>query len=402
MALEVTPMDVKMLLATLPEEANLAAWCRQLGVSRPTAYKWRARYRAEGLNGLQDRSRAPRRPAGRTDPSVEDRVVFVRKQLAEEGFDHGPASVRDRLVAEDGVVVSDATVWRILTRRGQITAQPAKRPRSSWRRWERSRPNECWQGDDTHYVLVGGQEVRIINLLDDHSRLNVDSLAAAHCRSPRIWEAFTKAVERYGVPAEFLSDNGRAWRSADGFARTMFQAGLTRLNVRDIHSSPYHPQTCGKVERFHQTQRRWLDAQPQAATVAQLQVLLDRFRQLYNDHRPHRGVGRRTPTQVWSAQPPAAPPQIADAPTPTIARCVVLPDGRISAGNTTRIGLGAEWAGHRVTVIRRGDHATVIHNHTGEIIRELTIDRTRNDQGTGRRKSGTRLPRKPQPDPDNV
>jgi transposase InsO family protein len=398
MADEVTAMDVKMLVATLPDEANMAAWCRQLGVSRQTAYKWRRRYRAEGRAGLEDRPRSPQRPAGRTAAIVEDRVVAIRKQLCEEGLDHGPASVRDRLAAE-GTALADATVWRILARRGQINPQPAKRPRSSWRRWERSRPNECWQGDDTHYILAGAQEVKVINLLDDHSRLNVDSLAVAWCRSSQVWESFCRAVGRYGLPAEFLNDNGGAWRSRDGFAPVAFQANLARAGVHQIHSSPYHPQTCGKVERFHQTQRRWLDAHPQARTVAELQHLLDTFRDMYNQQRPHRGIGRRTPASVWAAQPPATPPHTAAQPPTTISLREVTANGTVEPSTRVRIGLGAEWAHHRVTVIRRGDHATVIDQATGEIIRELDIDPTRRDQGTGRPRGGAQPWHPPAPTP---
>jgi transposase InsO family protein len=396
MASEVTPMDIKMLLATLPENANLSAWCRQLGVSRQSAYKWRARYRTRGAAGLEELSRAAKTPHGRTDATIEDRIVAIRKQLAEEGLDHGPASVRDRLIGED-IAVSDATVWRILARRGQINPQPAKRPRSSWRRWERARPNECWQGDDTHYILASGQEVKVINMVDDHSRLNVDSLAAVQCRSPRIWEAFTRAAHRHGIPAEFLNDNGRAWRSADGNAPTLFQAGLARLGVRHIHSSPYHPQTCGKTERFHQTQRRWLDAHPTAETVAELQVLLDTFRDIYNHDRPHRGIGRRTPAQVWGATPPATVVRAATEPAMTIACCVVDDRGTLKPGNRLKIGVGVEWATHPVTVIRQGDHATIIQTETGEIIRELTINPDTYYQPTGKPRGGKTKPRNRRP-----
>jgi transposase InsO family protein len=397
MAEEVTPMDIKMLIATLPEEVNLAAWCRQLGVSRQSAYKWRARYRAEGVAGLQERSRAPKRPAGRTAAGVEDQVVAMRKQLAEEGLDYGPASVRDRLETVAGIARSDATVWRILTRRGQINPQPAKRPRTSWRRFVRERPNECWQGDDTHYLLASGQEVKIINMLDDHSRLNVDSLAVALCRSPRIWEAFSRAVDRYGIPAEFLNDNGRAWRSADGHTPVTFEAGLAHLGVTHLHSSPYHPQTCGKVERFHQTQRRWLNAHPTARTLAELQTLLDTFRDIYNHHRPHRGIGRKTPAHVWGAQPPASPAKPAGESAPIIANCRVTAGGKVGPGNHLQIGLGVEWAGHPTTVIRRRDTITVISADTGEIIRELTIDPTRLYYGTGIPRGGSKKPRRPRP-----
>jgi transposase InsO family protein len=304
--------------------------------------------------------------------------------------------VRDWLKRETGIALSDATMWRILTRRGQVDPQPGKRPRSSYRRFVRERPNECWQGDDTHYLLANGQEVKIINMLDDHSRLNVDSLAVALCRSSRIWEAFCRAVERYGVPAEFLNDNGRAWRSPDGHKPVEFQAGLASLGVKALHSSPYHPQTCGKVERFHQTQRRWLEAHPQAATVAELQTLLDSFREIYNQQRPHRGIGRRIPAEVWSAQPPATPATPVEVPATIVTSCTVKTNGQIWAGNRICIGVGSKWAGHPVTVIRRGLIATVISADTGEIIRELTIDPNRIYQGTGI-PGGGRKPRHPKP-----
>src|SRR5262245_33998724 len=129
MADEVTAMNVKMLIATLPPDANISEWCRRLGITRQTAYKWRRRFAEQGVAGLEDRSRAAQRPHGRTNGAVEDLAVLIRKQLAEHGLDHGPASVRDRLAIDHGVAVADATVWRILVRRGQISPQPRKRPR---------------------------------------------------------------------------------------------------------------------------------------------------------------------------------------------------------------------------------------------------------------------------------
>jgi transposase InsO family protein len=386
MAAEVTAMDIKMLVATLPDDANLSEWCRRLGISRQTAYKWRRRFRAEGPDGLSDRSRAPKVPHGRSDPAIEDRVVAIRKRLAEDGLDHGPASVRDRLVTE-GIVLADATVYRILVRRGQVNPQPNKRPRSSWLRFQRDRPNECWAGDDTHYFLANGREVRVINMLDDHSRLNVDSLAVVECHSADIWSCFSRAATRHGIPAEFLNDNGRAWISGPDFAPVLFARNLARAGVHQIHTAPYHPQTNGKVERFHQTQRRWLNARRPAHTVAALQLLLDEFRGVYNDQRPHRAIGRRTPAAVWAAQPPATPPHTAIDGPPTFASCRAGHRGEIQPGNRLRITLGIEWVGDQTTVIRRGDDVTVIATSTGEIIRELTLEPGRTNYGNGRSRS---------------
>lgn len=387
-------MDIKMLVATLPNDAKLAPWCRKLGISRQTAYKWRARYRAEGPCGLEDRSRAPNRPHGRSAVEVENAVVAVRKQLADEGLDNGPASVQDRLRVDGLIAPSEATIWRILVRRGQVTAQPAKRPRATYRRFERARPNECWQGDDTHYSLVSGQEVRIINIIDDHSRFNADSLAVANCTSVRVWEAFCRAAERLGLPAEFLDDNGRAYTSRPNEAPAVFQDHLGRLGVHQIRSRANHPQTCGKVERFHQTQRRWLNAQPQAATVAELQALLDRFREIYNTQRPHRSLGRRTPAEVWAAQPAATPARAADQPRTRITAGRVDAGGTLGVGRRVAIHIGVEWAHHHLTLIRRGEEATVIATTTGEIVRELVIDPERRNQPSGKRRGGPRRPRR--------
>jgi transposase InsO family protein len=393
MAMKVTAMDIKLLVATLPEDAKLAPWCRKLGISRQTAYKWRARYRDGGVAGLEDRSRAPLRPAGKVSAATEDAVVAVRKQLADEGFDAGPASVHDRLLAQGLEAPSEATIWRIGVRRGQIDPQPQKRPKASYRRFERERPNECWQGDDTHYLMASGQEVRIINLIDDHSRLNIDSLAVITCSSVRVWEAFSRGASRHGLPAEFLDDNGRAYTSPRGEQPVLFQSHLSRLGVRQIRSRPFHPQTCGKVERFHLTQRRWLDARPAASTLAELQELLDEFRVAYNTNRPHRALGRRTPAEVWSAQPPAGPAVAASHSPVLFGSCRTNANGVVFAGRLT-IAVGVEWAHRHMTVVRRDELAIVIDTHTGEVVRELSIDPARRYQPTGKPRGGRRRPRK--------
>jgi len=384
MARKVVPMNVKMFLVTLPAGEDLSKWCRRYGVSRQAVYRWRDRFESEGPAGLEPRSRAPKRPHGRTSDDVEDAVVAARKELTDRGWDNGPGSIWSLLRARAGAGPSESTIWRILTRRGLISPQPRKAPRKRWRRFERERPNECWQGDDTHYVLASGQEVRIINIVDDRSRLNADSLAVVQCRSPVVMECFLRGVERYGVPMEFLNDNGRAWNNPADEPPVPFQRCLADLGVRHLHSSPYHPQTCGKVERFHQTQRKWLAARPPAETIAELQVLLDQFRDEYNHQRPHRALGRSTPAAVWAAQPPAQPVEAIPTSTIRTVQHLTAKSGTVEIGRRLAIGLGVEWHGHPVTVLRHGDHATVIDTTTGEIIRHLTIDPTRRYQPTGK------------------
>ena len=189
---------------------------------------------------------------------------------------------------------------------------------------------------------------------------------------------------------EFLNDNGTPYISARGHTPVVFQAHLERLGVHQIHSSPYHPQTCGKVERFHQTQRRWLKAQPVATSVGELQALLDQFRLIYNERRPHRALKRRTPAEVWAAQTPAAAPADAGDPSVLILLSRVRATGTVEVGKTLSIGLGMPWAHRQVTVIRRGLSATVIDTDTADIVRELTIDPSRRYQPSGRLRGGSR------------
>ena len=389
MAGTVTAMDVKLLVATLPDGVKLAPWCRRLGISRQTAYKWRARYRVGGLAGLEDQSRAAKRPAGRISAELEDRIVAARKWLCDTGLDGGPGSVWS-LLTDQGVegVPSESTIWRVLVRRGQVVAQPRKRPNVAYRRFERGRPNECWQIDATHTQVAVGMIVEIINLVDDCSRVCVESLAVGVCTSPTAWKAFSRAAVRYGLPAEVLSDNGAAFRSVTKGARpVVFERNLHALGIRTLHSRPHHPQTCGKVERFHQTQQRWLAAHPTPATIEDLQLFLDEFRDIYNHQRPHRSLGRQRPADVWAALPKAHPVQVATKHETLVRTHRVWNAGAITVARDCIVYVGRAHAGEQVTTIRRGDDLTVIATETGDILRELTIDPTRTHQKRGPRAS---------------
>ncbi len=116
----------------------------------------------------------------------------------------------------------------------------------------------------------------------------------------------------YGIPASVLTDNGAVLHRQTAPRWPGRASSTTSLGVRLHHSRPYHPQTCGKVERFHQTQKKWLAAQPPAATIAVLQHQLDLFRGYYNTVRPHRAVGRRPPQQAYDYPPQGAPRQALD------------------------------------------------------------------------------------------
>jgi hypothetical protein len=176
-------------------------------------------------------------------------------------------------------------------------------PRSSWKRFCAELPNHCWQADVTHWHLAHGGGVEILNILDDHSRLAIASLARRSIGGPDVVDTFTTAFTRWGTPASVLTDNGAIFTGAPRRGgRTALEITLGELGIRYLNSRPYHPQTCGKIERFHQTQKKWLTAHP-AATLAQLQTLLDEFTDYYNRVRPHRAIGTATPIQAFNARP---------------------------------------------------------------------------------------------------
>jgi transposase InsO family protein len=386
MAGEVAPMDVRLLAALTADSLdgiNVRQLCRQRAVSPKTFYKWRARYRAEGLAGLEPQSRRPVRSPNRLSPVTEDVIVELRKRLADEGLDAGPGTIHWHLVNRSRIrpVPSEATIWRALVRRGMVTPQPAKRPRSSWRRFEADHPNECWQIDATDWALADGTGVEIINLLDDHSRVAVGSVAVASTTTEAAWAAFSAAAETWGLPTRCLSDNGLAFSGRLRGFEVAFEIRLRAAGIHPVTSRPYHPQTCGKVERFQQTLKKWLRARPPADTGAALQAQLGQFLAYYNHQRPHRGIGRVVPYQRWAATPRVAPD---GQPLPAPQRRVSL---RVSANGTIEarpyeIGLGIEHAGRPGEVVLDGTHATVFVD--GKLVRHLTLDPGRRYQPTGR------------------
>lgn len=377
MAQKVVTMEDKLaaVFASAVGHVRVTALCAELGISRQTFYKYRRRWELEGVDGLQERSRRPHHCPAMTSVAVEDEIVRLRKTLP---LDNGPQTIAYQLERTGWQVPSIATIHRILTRRGQIIPQPAKRPRSSWHRFEWPAPNAAWQIDATHWSLADGTDAWIMDILDDHSRLLI---AARACRSPTgdaAWAAFCDGVERYGTPAHVMGDNGTCFtakRLSGGEAA--FERDLRLAGVVHITSTPGHPQTCGKIERFHQTLKKWLATQPAARSLDELQARLDTFAGYYNNQRPHRALHGATPTERWHATPVAHPgPPIADQPHASIH--TVLTHNNVFSYGNHRIAVGPGHNGERVLVITRDDDLTVFGS-TG-IIRRLHLDRTRNYQ----------------------
>jgi transposase InsO family protein len=368
------------------EGRTKAEVARDYGLSRQWVHELVRRFDSEGEAGLAPRSRRPLTNPSRTAEPLEDQIVEFRKLLAEQGLDAGAHTIASHLIRRRGRSPAVSTIWRILSRRGFVTPQPQKRPKSSFVRFEAEMPNERWQADITHWRLAGGAEAEILNVIDDHSRLLVASDALAVFKAADVVGTFHRGAAAHGVPAQLLTDNGAVFTAAPrGGGRCAIELEADRLGISVRHSSPYHPQTCGKVERLHQTLKRFLAKQPAARELAELQVQLDRFRAYYNEVRPHRAIGRRTPTEAFGARPKAIP----NGP-PIPAHHRVRRDRIDAAGGVTlrydsrlhKIKVGRRHAGRRVLMLVAGLDVRIV-DEDGELLRALTLDPNRIYQPLG-------------------
>jgi transposase InsO family protein len=401
MAGKAIAMDVRMATALVGAVPNVAKFCREHKISRQTFYKWRRRFAVEGVPGMAERSRRPRSSPRATSVGVQDAVVRVRNQLQDAGVDHGADAVgwylRDHPEELTGnPVPSRATIHRILVRRGLVVAEPQKRPKSADRRFTFARPNECWQSDWTGWLRADGSPTAICGTLDDHSRY-VGGLraAAGHGTSELVWDTFVAAVGECGVPAMSLTDNGLVFSGKRRGTEVAYEVNLRALGVIPICSTPYHPQTCGKIERFWQTLKRWLAAQPRVATVDELNVQLEQFRVYYNQQRPHRALHGQRPAEVFNATKPARPAQ-RPLPTP-----VFVHTGRVNSAGSVQVGhylinVGLRWQNHPVHTIHDGDHIVIFSG--AQLVRELTANPNRSYQPATTARYDLRGHREPQPE----
>jgi transposase InsO family protein len=368
-----------VITAVVLEGRSKSEVARDYHVSRQWVQQLCKRYDAEGAAAYIARSRRPHRNPRAVSAEVEEHIVRLRKTLIKRGLDAGAETIAAHLVTDPTIINVPAvsTIWRILTRRGFVTPQPHKRPRSAWKRFEAAMPNQCWQADVTHWHLAHGGGVEILNLLDDHSQLAITSLARRSVSGPDVVDTFTKAFSTWGTPASVLTDNGAIFTGQPRrHGRTALEITLGTLGIKYLTSRPYHPQTCGKVERFHQTQKKWLAAHP-AVTIAELQHLLNQFRGYYNQHRPHRALARRTPIQAYTGRPKATPTGYLIPAHYRVRTDVIDAAGVITIRYNSRlhhIGLSKRRRGTKVTVLIDDRDIRVLDRGTGQLIRKLILD----------------------------
>jgi putative transposase len=363
---------------------NVSEWCRVNGVDRRTFYRHRARIAAEG--SWQPRSRRPKTSPAATPAAVAAQIVALRGTLApDNGADAIVASLRE-VAAADGWagrgwrVPHRSTVNKILKQADLVTPEPAKRPRSSYRRFAYARPRDCYQIDGTEIKLAGGQAAVVFDVIDDCTRLLAACHAAAAETAVAAAAAITAAAAACGAPGIVLSDNALAFGGGVARGQGDFVRAAEAMGSRIIRSSPYHPQTCGKVERHHQTLKNWLATRPAPATLGELQLLLDEYRNYYNTRRHHTAI-KTTPGRAWDSAPahggPGHLPRQDDA---TVHTLTIGNTGNIKLGHF-HIHLHNKRAGQTVTAIRDHDHVT-IYDLAGQPLGHIKLDHTKPYQGT--------------------
>ena len=259
-----------VITAVVIEGCTHADVAAQYGLSRSWVTRLVGRYRSEGDAAFEPRSRRPHTSPARLADVVNKQIVNLRVDLTTRGLDAGPHTNQWHL-ANQGHTVSVSTIHRRLVTAGLITPEPKKRPKSSYIRFEAELPNEMWQSDFTHQRLTTGADTEIITWLDDHSRYTLSVTAHHRVTGDIVVDTFDQCGLDQGFPASVLTDNGMVYTTRfAGFrgGRNALETRLAELEIQQKNSAPNHPTTCGKVEHFHQTLKKWLTAQqPQPASI---------------------------------------------------------------------------------------------------------------------------------------
>jgi len=390
-----------VITAVVVEGRSPTEVARTYGVARSWVYKLVERYRAEGDVAFEARSRRPRTRPDATPTATVELVVGLRRRLSAQGLDAGADTIGWHLQHHHHIAVSRATIYRILRRHDLVVAEPKKKPKSSYIRFQAEQPNETWQADFTHHRLADGQDIEILTWLDDHSRYALSVTAHQRVTGPTVVTTFRNTIAEHGIPFSTLTDNGLVFTTRfSNLGRTSrngLENELVKHRVRQKNSRPNHPTTCGKVERFQQTMKKWLRAQPTPTTIVELQAQLDAFVDNYNHQRPHRSLPHHaTPAVAYTTRPKATPGNH-HPDTEFRVRHDRIQSGRVSLrvnGHMHHIGLGRTLDGTRVIMLIDGYNTRIIHAATGEILRTLTIDPNRRYHGTGRPPGGPKGPRK--------
>jgi len=365
--------------AVVLERRSPTQLARDHGISRRWIHKLVKRFKEGGYAALEARSRRPHSCSHQAGADVQAAVLRLRKELIDGGHDAGPETIAHHLIGSVSKLAVRRDHLADLKRNGLIVPQPHKRPKSSFIRFEAELPNETWQLDSTPWQLADESPVEILNFLDDRSRLALASKALVTVKASDPVYVLHSASNTFGLPASLLSDNAAVFTGRTRRGKVLLELELERLGIVFKHSTPYHPQTCGKVERFHQTLKRFLRKQPAAHSLAELQFQLDAFRDYYNNRRPHRALNRQTPLAVFNTLIKAKPSQQPAPVDHRLRRDKIDSTGKVTLrylGKLHHIPVGTAHKNRKVRLLVAGPDVRIITDD-GELIRALTLDPTR-------------------------
>jgi len=352
--------------------ATVTDVAKRNGVTRQTVHTWLRRYASSGVAGLVDKTSKPESCPHQMTPVVEARILEMRR--THPGW--GPRTIRTHLDRE-GVtpLPGRSSIYRALVRHQLLDPTPRKRPRSDYKRWERSKSMELWQMDIVgRFYLADGTEVKVVTGVDDHSRYCVCARIVARATAKPVCDALTFALRQHGAPNEILTDNGKVFTARFGLGPgpVLFDRICHNSGIKHRLTAPYSPTTTGKVERFHRTYRDefLVDHDRTHATIDEAQAALDAWVVKYNTERPHQSLGDRPPAERFALAAPRDPidpdAEIEEVPEatattrpPGVSRWV---DQKGSIGlNRFRYRVGATFAGEQVEVVVQAGLVEILH-----------------------------------------
>lgn len=296
-------MSLKQEFVSLAKKpgSNKRELCRRFGISPQTAYKWLKRYEAGGSAGLQEKSRRPASSPKLTRAELEAEVVALRQDHPAWGG-RTISSMLDKRIAP-------STVTNVLHRHSLI--KPSEKEPEARLRFEHPEPNDLWQMDfKGHFAMQQGR-CHPLTILDDHSRFNLAIQACDNERGTTVKQKMSEVFETYGLPARINVDNGAPWGSPRNPGEiTELSIWLVRLGIRISFSRPYHPQTNGKIERFHRSLKAEVLNGRHFSTLADAQSAFDQWREIYNLQRPHQALEYKVPMDRYRSSPWAYPQKL--------------------------------------------------------------------------------------------
>jgi transposase InsO family protein len=352
---------MEFVVAAHRKEKNFQSLCAEFAISRPTGYRWLRRYQSEGVRGMEERSRRPHGSPERTPRGIEEQVLEWRRGHP----DWGARKIRV-LLGQQGVGLASSTIHRMLLRHDLIGA--AQSHRAAVQRFEREAPNQLWQMD---FKGPKGWHERVgpLSVLDDHSRYALALAGTGNTRGASVQRVLAETFQHCGVPEQMLMDHGCPWWNEQGIRGwTSLTVWLMQQDIQLYFSGYNHPQTQGKVERFHRTLTAAL-LRRGAPAEGSRQVWLDGFRQEYNHLRPHEALQMKTPSQLWSPSARPYQPKPAEWQYPAEAEVQQVDRHGLLQRGGQRYWISGALAGEAVGLVEVGERILVYYRRT--LIREL-------------------------------